>query len=75
MLHQMNDFKYHNEIAPRHVRNTVEKIVFNRKTKVIKEFDQEILKMQYRPISLKSTLSVFLLAPFFLFAQQGQALN
>ena len=29
--------------------------------------------MQYRPISLKSTLSVFLfLAPFFLLAQQGQ---
>ena len=29
--------------------------------------------MQYRPISLKSTLSVFLfLAPLFLFAQQGQ---
>ena len=34
---------------------------------------KKFYKMQYRPISLKSTLSVFLfLAPFFLFAQQGQ---
>ena len=37
---------YHNEIAPlAMVRNTVEKIVFNRKKlKFIKEFDQEILQ-------------------------------
>ena len=34
---------------------------------------KKFYKMQYRPISLKSTLSVFLfLAPLFLFAQQGQ---
>ena len=45
-LLQVNDFKYHNEIAPlAMVRNTVEKIVFNRKKlKFIKEFDQEILQ-------------------------------
>ena len=34
---------------------------------------KKFYKMQYRPISLKFTLSVFLfLAPLFLFAQQGQ---
>ena len=34
---------------------------------------KKFYKMQYRPTSLKSTLSVFLfLAPLFLFAQQGQ---
>ena len=34
---------------------------------------KKFYKMQYRPISLKSTLSVFLfLTPLFLFAQQGQ---
>ena len=34
---------------------------------------KKFYKMQYRPISLKSTLSVFLfLVPLFLFAQQGQ---
>lgn len=45
-LLKVNDFKYHNEIAPlAMVRNTVEKIVFNRKKlKFIKEFDQEILQ-------------------------------
>ena len=45
-LLQVNNFKYHNEIAPlAMVRNTVEKIVFNRKKlKFIKEFDQEILQ-------------------------------
>ena len=45
-LLQVNDFKYHNDIAPlTMVRNTVEKIVFNRKKlNFIKEFDQEILQ-------------------------------
>jgi len=45
-LLQVNDFKYHNDIAPlTTVKNTIEKIVFNRnKLKFIKEFDQEILQ-------------------------------
>lgn len=42
----VNDFKFHNEIAPLPmVENTIKKIVFNRKKiEFIKEFDQEILQ-------------------------------
>ena len=59
------------------VENTIKKIVFNRKKiEFIKEFDQEILQMQYRPTSLKYILSLF----FFLItcsaiAQQGERIK